>query len=94
MLSPPFSPAEAKRILLTILQEGTVSFSRHARQEMAKDALTAVEVVQVLRSGVVEAPEWEHGSWRYRVWTGRVTVVVVFRNAHALVVVTAWRRSR
>jgi len=92
--SEPLSPSEAKRCILEILQTGTVSFSTHARQEMAKDKLTAVEVVQVLRSGVVEAPEWEHGSWRYRVHAGRVTVVIVFRSAQALVVVTAWRSAR
>lgn len=94
MLPEPLSPPDAKRLILEILQTGTVSFSNHARREMAKDALTAVDCVNVLRGGVVEPPEWEQGSWRYRVWAGRVTVVVVFRSALALVVVTAWRSVR
>ena len=94
MLPEPLSPPEAKRLILAILQNGTVSFSTHARQEMAKDGLTAVDVVHVLRSGVVEPPEWEHRAWRYRVRAGRTTVVIVFRSAQALVVVTAWRSAR
>ena len=61
---------------------------------MARDALTTVDGVNVLRSGVVEPPEWEDGSWRYRVRAGRVTVVVVFRSEQALVLVTAWRSPR
>lgn len=94
MQPDPLSPSEAKRLIIEILRTGTVSFSNHARQEMAKDDLTAVEVVNVLRSGVVETPEWEHGSWRYRVRSGRITVVIVLRSALALVVVTAWRSTR
>lgn len=94
MLPDPLSPSEAKRLILEILRTGTVSFSNHARQEMAKDNLTAVEVVNVLRSGVVKPPEWEHGAWRYRVRSGRITVVIVFRSTLALVVVTAWRSAR
>ena len=94
MLPEPLTPADAKRLILQILQTGTVSVSNHARREMARDALTTVDGVNVLRSGVVEPPEWEDGSWRYRVRAGRVTVVVVFRSEQALVVVTAWRSPR
>ena len=94
MLSEPLTPADAKHLLLQILQTGTVSFSNHARREMARDALTTVDCVNVLRGGVVEPPEWEYGSWRYRVRAGRVTVVVVFRSEQALVGVTAWRSPR
>jgi hypothetical protein len=94
VLPDPLSPPEAKRLIIEILRTGTVSFSSHARQEMAKDGLTAVEVVNVLRGGVVEPPEWEHGSWRYRARSGRITVVIVFRSALTLVVVTAWRSAR
>ena len=93
MLPDPLTPADAKRLILQILQTGTVSVSNHARREMARDALTTVDGVNVLRSGVVEPPEWEGGSWRYRVRAGRVTVVV-FRSEQALVVVTAWRSPR
>lgn len=33
----------------------------------------------------------ENGSWRYRVRTARMAVIVAFRSETALRVVTAWR---
>jgi hypothetical protein len=61
---------------------------------MAKDHLDAVDVDNVLRGGVVEPGEYENGSWRYRVRTDRITVVIAFRSGSELVVVTAWRIKR
>ncbi len=58
---------------------------------MAKDGLAEIDVVNVLRGGVVEPGEWENGSWRYRVRTSRIAVVAAFRSETMLVVVTAWR---
>jgi hypothetical protein len=90
-LAEPLEPAAAKRLIRQILEAGTVSFSKHALEEMADDDLTTVDCVNVLRGGVVDPPEFERGSWRYRVRTARVCVVVVFRSEFNLVVVTAWR---
>ena len=81
----------AKRLIASILPAGTVSFSRHALDEMRKDQLTTVDCVNVLRGGVVEPGELERGSWRYRVKTNTICVVVAFRSETELVVVTAWR---
>ncbi len=50
-----------------------------------------LDVFNVLRAGVVEPGEWEHGSWRYRVRRGRHFVVVCFPAELAVLVVTAWR---
>lgn len=58
---------------------------------MAKDGLTAVDCVNVLRGGVVGQAELERGAWRYRVTTQRIAVVIVFRSESVLVVVTTWR---
>jgi hypothetical protein len=57
-----------------------------------------------LRAAVVREPEWENGSWRYRVDTPRMCFVVTFDpepeklpgkdedvSDVELVVVTAWR---
>jgi hypothetical protein len=69
---------------------------------MDKDGLSDVDVVNVLRGGVVRPAEFENGSWRYRVETQRITVVVAFdpdpdeaetEDEIELVVVTAWRAS-
>ncbi len=53
--------------------------------------MTTVDAVNVLRGGVVRPGEFENGTWRYRVQTRRMTVVVAFRSTTELTVVTAWR---
>ena len=73
------------------MSTGTVRFSGHALAEMKKDSLTTIDCVNVLRGGVVEPAEFENGSWRYRVRTSMMYVVVAFRSEEALVVITAWR---
>ena len=83
--------AAAKRRIRAILEGGTVAFSKHALEELNKDVLTTVDCVNVLRGGVVQAPELERGTWRYRVLTNRICVVVAFRSDDEVVVVTAWR---
>lgn len=90
----PLTPVAAKALIKTILEKGTVTFSSHARAEMKKDKLDEVDVVNVLRGGVVEPGEYENGSWRYRVRTPKIVVVVAFRSEAELVVVTAWRVKR
>jgi hypothetical protein len=87
----PLSPTEAKRRLLDILEEGAMRVSGHARRELANDTMTVQDVENILRGGTVEPPEWENGSWRYRVRTARMVAVVAFESEAELVVVTAWR---
>lgn len=72
-----------------------------ARQEkeMAKDGLTIVDVVNVLRGGVVQEAEYENGVWRHRARTQRIAVVFELggddeEEPDEIVVVTAWRESR
>jgi hypothetical protein len=84
-------PTRARQRIRNILNSGTVSFSGYALEEMAKDNLTTVDCTNVLRGGVVEPLEFERGTWRYRVRTNRIYVVVTFRSETQLVVVTAWR---
>ena len=50
-----------------------------------------LDVANVLRGGVVDPGEYENGSWRYRVRTARIAVIVAFRSETELRVVTAWR---
>jgi len=80
-----------KPLLRRILESGTVSFSDHALAEMGRDQLTTVDCANVLRGGVVEPGEMDRGSWRYRVKTNMICVVVAFRSEAELVVVTAGR---
>ena len=87
-------PPDARRLIREILISGEVVSSGHAADEMAKDDLTLVDCINVLRGGIVEPAEFERGAWRYRVHTERIGVVVAFRSETRLVVVTAWRFRR
>jgi hypothetical protein len=93
-LNEPLSAAEVKKLLHGALATGSVTFSGHALEEMEKDEIVQDEALAVIRGGVVEPGEFERGSWRYRVRSGRVFVVVTFRSADRTVVVTAWRARR
>jgi hypothetical protein len=94
MEGEPLHPTRARQLIRYILNAGTVDFSGHALAEIAKDDLTTVDCTNVLRAGVVEPPELEKGTWRYRVRTNRIYVVVLFRSETRLLVVTAWRIQR
>jgi len=93
VLIEPLSQSDAKRLIQEIVGNGSVTFSGHAQQEMDKDDLAATDVLNMLDGGVVEPAEFENGSWRYRVRTARMCVVVAFRSETELRVVTAWRFS-
>jgi hypothetical protein len=67
-----FDPPQARKLIRSILQAGTVRFSGHVLEEMTKDDLTTVDCTNVLRGGVVEPPEWNSGTWRYRIRTARI----------------------
>ena len=93
-MDEPLAPEAAKRLIREILKSGRFTYSRHAKEELLADDLTTVDCENVLRGGVVRAGELEQGTWRYRVDTARITVVITFRSQHELVVVTAWRIGR
>lgn len=70
-------------------------FSRHALEELKSDKLTTVDVLNVMKSSdaqIVDEPEFENGSYRYRLGTKKIMVVVAFDSPKSLVVVTAWRK--
>jgi hypothetical protein len=94
VLKEPLEPNRARRLIREILRKGSVSFSGHSEKALADDDLSTVDAVNVLRGGVVEPAEFENGSWRYRVRTQRMVVVIVFRSASEIAVVTAWREKR
>ena len=87
----PFTPADARKLIREILAVGEVQFSGHANKEMADDQLQTTDCLNVLRGGVVQPPDFEKGTWRYRVVTARICVVVAFPSATRLKVVTVWR---
>ena len=92
VLAEPLSPGEARKLIRALIDLGTVSFSKHALDEMEKDKLIVADMNNVLRGGVIDPAEFEGGSWRYRVRTGKLCVVVAFRSDTQLRIVTAWRK--
>ncbi len=83
---------QARKGLTKILRaSGAISFSRHARQEMEADDLTEPDFVNTLRCGNVSDGDLVNGTWRYRVETDRIMVVVAFQGEREIVVVTTWR---
>ena len=91
VLEEPLDEAAAKRLIRSIIEGGTVRWTAHALQRLRVRDLTTVDCVSVLRAGVVDPPELENGTWRYRVRGGRTNVIVAFRSEDTLVVITAWR---
>lgn len=94
MHGEPLQLHAARKLFHKILSEGQVRFSGHSLEEMKKDDLSTQDCLNVLRGGVVEPPELRDGTWRYRVRTARICVVVAFRSETACVVVSAWRRKK
>ena len=93
-LAGPLKPDQVKILIREIMLTGDFMYSRHAEEEMAADSLTTVDCQNILRSGVVRPPDFEKGSWRYRVETTRMAVVIALRSSKRFVVVTAWRKIR
>jgi hypothetical protein len=93
-MNEPLRADAVKRLVRDILEDGFVSFTRHADQEMLADELAKVDVENVLRGGVASEGEWENGQWRYRMYTQRIAVIIAFRSHERLVVITAWRIQR
>ena len=94
MLNEPLRPPDAKLLIRDILVNGEVTWSKpHAEERMKKWRLTLVDCVNVLRAGAIAEGEYENGSWRYRVHTRKISVVVRFESEELLQIVTAWREK-
>lgn len=75
-----------------------VMFSRHSLTEMDNDDLTTVDAWNVLKSSdarIIIEGELEKGSYRYRLETSFIMVVIAFRSdGKSLTVVTVWDKRR
>ena len=85
---------QACKLVKVARQRGKVAFPGHAQKAMEDDDLIETDVDNVLRCGAIyEEPELVRGTWRYRVETNRIFVVVAFLSATEVVVVTVWRKG-
>jgi hypothetical protein len=88
------SAGAARRVLNQSIRNGSVGLTKHAEEEMFQDDITLQEVFGILQKGRILEPEWEQGSWRYRIVLQSVWVVIAFRENIRTVVITAWRKKR
>jgi hypothetical protein len=90
----PLPPAGAKKGIRYILRKGTVTYSQpHALERMEQRNISMLDCVNVLRGGIVTQGEYLNGSWRYRVYTQKISVVIRFESDSEIEVVTAWREK-
>jgi len=91
-MKQPFLKGEAKKQLRKILSNGSVAYSRpHAIERLKKWNLSMLDCENVLRGGIVDEAEYENGSWRHRVRTQKIAVIIEFLSEEELLIVTAWR---
>lgn len=89
---------QARKLVAKVMQQSpsNVRFSRHAMEEMEKDNLIVSDVLNVMKSPdsrIINEAEFERGSYRYRLETNKITVVIAFDSPTSFVVVTAWREN-
>jgi hypothetical protein len=91
---------EARKRVARIMQQHPerVRFSFHALEELEKDDLTTVDALNVMKSPtskIIREGEFEKGSFRYRLETGNLVVVIAFQqDGEGLAVVTAWDKRK
>lgn len=73
-------------------------FSGHALRELQNDLLTTADAFNVLQSPharIHSEGEFEHGSYRYRLKTTHLVVVVSFWNdGDGINIITAWDKRK
>ena len=91
----PLKPSESRKLILHILKNGDVTYSQpHAIERMEERKIDNSDCINILRGGKVKEGEFENGSWRYRVETSKMTVVVTFIDENELMILTAWRAKK
>jgi hypothetical protein len=97
----PLTKAQAKAHLNLSLDDGFVIYTRHFKDELARDGLTMEDVLAICHSGVVlMAPEKDirTGDWKYRIegcTADREDVALIFtlKPERKAVFITAFKRS-
>ena len=75
-----------------------VWFSKHALEELKADDLVTTDAFNVLKSPdsrIYQEGELENGSYRYRLETGNILLVIAFQeDGNGLTVVTGWDKRK
>ena len=88
---------QARKLISKIVTQHPhrVFYTKHCRKELLDDDLTTSDLLNVLTSSdsrIEDEPEIEGGSYRYRLETNKIMVVLAFSTDTSLVVITAWRK--
>lgn len=79
------------------VRAGNISFSGHALKELLEDDLDRSDAINVLLSSsarITDQAELVNGTWRYRVKTKTICVVIAFQETDRVVVITVFRILR
>jgi hypothetical protein len=88
----PLPLRQAKKLILEIIEKGTVIYSKpHALERMRERGITMVDCINILRAGKMSEPEFENGSWRYRIETNTMAAVIRLLSETELLVITVIR---
>ncbi len=91
---------EARKLIskITAQHPENIRFSGHSIRELANDQLTTVDALNVLKSPdskIHSEGELENGSYRYRLETTHLVIVVAFTtDGTGLNIVTAWDKRK
>ena len=91
---------EAKKLISKIMTffPGNIYFSRHSIQELRNDSLSTIDALNLLKSHdskIHDEGELINGSFRYRLETSNILLVVAFReDGKGLTVITAWDKRK
>lgn len=87
------SSTDAVKRVRASLSSESVSYSERVRDMLAKARMSALDVENVLRCGVIrEKPKLEGTVYRYFVETERMCVVVSFYSQDEMEIVEGWRK--
>jgi hypothetical protein len=91
---------KARKLIAEIVNNCSenIVFSKHANEELIKDGLTQLDVWNILKSPhsrIVSEGDLERGSYRYRLETQFIMLVISFWPlGDGLVIVTAWDKRK
>lgn len=89
---------KARKLSLELCKKSKIIFSKHSLKELINDDLDRMDAINVIMSPsakIIKSPEFENGSWRYRVETNKICVVITFtEKPSGIIVVTVFRIER
>lgn len=88
---------QAKKVIQEFINSGApnITFTKHSLDRMAEKDIETTDVLNVLRAGFIyDEPEEINSSFRYRIETSRMLVVVALKDPDNITIVTAWRKDK